>query len=169
MLFRSERTTSSRTPAPLRLTPDAADLLRRHAWPGNVRELENVIRSVSLFVDGQEITAAHLAEFTGIGGREEVESAAAAAATTATATEPPRPGDTLPTDPLEGMCRNVIDGAASLSNMKKRFERECIEMALEETQWNITRAAALLGMKRPRLSQLVKEHGLTRHDLRDEP
>jgi transcriptional regulator with GAF, ATPase, and Fis domain/Flp pilus assembly protein TadD len=164
-----ERTTSSRTPAPLRLTPDAADLLRRHAWPGNVRELENVIRSVSLFVDGQEITAAHLAEFTGIGGREEVESAAAAAATTATATEPPRPRDTQPADPLEGMCRNVIDGAASLSNMKKRFERECIEMALDETQGNITRAAALLGMKRPRLSQLVKEHGLARHDLRDEP
>lgn len=28
-----------------------------------------------------------------------------------------------------------------------------------ETHGNITRAAALLGMKRPRLSQLVKQYG----------
>ncbi|MFO0023517.1 MAG: helix-turn-helix domain-containing protein [Deltaproteobacteria bacterium] len=32
--------------------------------------------------------------------------------------------------------------------------------ALEETNGNITRAAALLGMKRPRLSLLVKEYEL---------
>jgi sigma-54 specific flagellar transcriptional regulator A len=44
--------------------------------------------------------------------------------------------------------------------MKKQLERECIQRALEETSGNITRAAQLLGMKRPRLSQLVKQYGL---------
>ena len=33
-------------------------------------------------------------------------------------------------------------------------------IALDETGGNITRAAAMLGMKRPRLSQIVKELGL---------
>ena len=45
--------------------------------------------------------------------------------------------------------------------MKKRLEQECISRALIETGGNITRAAALLGMKRPRLSQLVKQYQLT--------
>jgi DNA-binding NtrC family response regulator len=44
--------------------------------------------------------------------------------------------------------------------MKKALERECIVRALSETKGNITQAATLLGMKRPRLSQLVKEYGL---------
>ena len=47
--------------------------------------------------------------------------------------------------------------------MKKVIERECIVRALDETNGNITRAAALLGMKRPRLSQLVKQYGLSEH------
>ena len=55
---------------------------------------------------------------------------------------------------------HVRGGSASLFEMKKRLERECIVRALEETNGNITRAASLLGMKRPRLSQLVKEYEL---------
>jgi sigma-54 specific flagellar transcriptional regulator A len=51
-------------------------------------------------------------------------------------------------------------GALSLSDMKRQIERDCIARALAETKGNITRAAALLGMKRPRLSQLVKQYGL---------
>jgi sigma-54 specific flagellar transcriptional regulator A len=45
--------------------------------------------------------------------------------------------------------------------MKRQIERDCIARALAETKGNITRAAALLGMKRPRLSQLVKQYGLS--------
>jgi transcriptional regulator with GAF, ATPase, and Fis domain len=54
----------------------------------------------------------------------------------------------------------VRDSATSLLEMKKVLERECIIRALEETDGNITRAASLLGMKRPRLSQLVKQYEL---------
>ena len=54
----------------------------------------------------------------------------------------------------------VRRGDNSLSVLKQKIERECIAHALAETSGNITRAAALLGMKRPRLSQLVKQHGL---------
>ena len=54
----------------------------------------------------------------------------------------------------------VRQGGLSLSDMKRQIERDCIARALAETKGNITRAAALLGMKRPRLSQLVKQYGL---------
>ncbi|MBL8607764.1 MAG: sigma 54-interacting transcriptional regulator, partial [Myxococcales bacterium] len=55
----------------------------------------------------------------------------------------------------------VRQGAVSLADMKRQIERDCIARALAETKGNITKAAALLGMKRPRLSQLVKQYGLT--------
>ena len=55
----------------------------------------------------------------------------------------------------------VRRGKVSLSDMKRQIERDCIARALADTKGNITKAAALLGMKRPRLSQLVKQYGLT--------
>jgi transcriptional regulator with GAF, ATPase, and Fis domain len=48
-----------------------------------------------------------------------------------------------------------------LFELKRMIERDCIARALAETRGNITAAAALLGMKRPRLSQLVKHYGLS--------
>jgi transcriptional regulator with GAF, ATPase, and Fis domain/tetratricopeptide (TPR) repeat protein len=54
----------------------------------------------------------------------------------------------------------VRQGSVSLSDLKRQIERDCIARALAETKGNITRAATLLGMKRPRLSQLVKQYGL---------
>jgi sigma-54 specific flagellar transcriptional regulator A len=53
----------------------------------------------------------------------------------------------------------AIRAGVSLSDLKRDIERDCIARALAETGGNITRAAALLGMKRPRLSQLVKQYG----------
>jgi transcriptional regulator with GAF, ATPase, and Fis domain len=60
-----------------------------------------------------------------------------------------------PTDVAYAHVRSGV----SLSDLKRTIERDCIERALAESRGNITRAAALLGMKRPRLSQLVKQYG----------
>jgi DNA-binding NtrC family response regulator len=76
------------------------------------------------------------------------------------------PFDTTPADagievPVTGAAyREIRDAGVSLSDLKRRIERECIARALSETGGNITRSAAVLGMKRPRLSQLVKQYGL---------
>jgi DNA-binding NtrC family response regulator len=56
--------------------------------------------------------------------------------------------------------REIREAGVSLSELKRRIERECISRALRDAEGNITRAAAMLGMKRPRLSQLVKQYGL---------
>jgi DNA-binding NtrC family response regulator len=73
---------------------------------------------------------------------------------------PPAAAPAAPDSEIALAYRRIRGGDVSLFEMKKALERECIVRALEETSGNITRAALLLGMKRPRLSQLVKQYEL---------
>jgi DNA-binding NtrC family response regulator len=151
------------------LAPEALALLQRHRWPGNVRELENALRAASLFAEHDLILAADFAD--------NVDELKALRAPTSVP-PPPDSGTSeiveddesgpLPTsfnppadaDPTTAAYACVRQGAVSLGDLKRQIERDCIARALAETRGNITRAAALLGMKRPRLSQLVKQYGL---------
>jgi transcriptional regulator with GAF, ATPase, and Fis domain len=58
-------------------------------------------------------------------------------------------------DPHEAMVEMVVTEGLGLQDVKKRLEVECIRRALLETDGNITHAAKLLKMKRPRLSQII--------------
>ncbi|MCC7537575.1 MAG: sigma 54-interacting transcriptional regulator [Deltaproteobacteria bacterium] len=173
-----ERAASERGEPARRLSPGALAVLSAHQWPGNVRELENVLRSASLFADGDMLEAS---DFRAV-GLHAAPTATAGAPMRALTPEPPPPpapnaadeddddvpaatfaDDGLPveTDDVELVFRRVSSGAVSLGDMKREIERECIARALRQTRGNITRAATLLGMKRPRLSQLVKQYGLS--------
>jgi transcriptional regulator with GAF, ATPase, and Fis domain/tetratricopeptide (TPR) repeat protein len=169
------RIASERGEAKKSLSADALELLVRHRWPGNVRELENALRAASLFAEGEVITAATLSE------NVDDLRAAAQAGRTRPSLPPPAAHEEAPSDatlsddegdPAESPLpaaeasatavaySQVRGGATSLPDIKRQIERDCIARALAETRGNITRAAALLGMKRPRLSQLVKQYGL---------
>jgi two-component system NtrC family response regulator len=54
-----------------------------------------------------------------------------------------------------------------LREARRRAEREAIEMALAQTDGNISKAAKLLGVSRPTVYDLVQEHGvaMTLHDV----
>jgi len=146
------------------LSQDAIDLLMRHKWPGNVRELDNALRAAALFAESSAITAS---DFT-----DNVEDLRALRGSSS-----PPPPVSLPSnddgEPNEAPLPQgeagataiayacVRQGSVSLADLKRQIERDCVARALAETHGNITRAAALLGMKRPRLSQLVKQYGLT--------
>ena len=119
------------------LSPSALALLEQHRWPGNVRELENVLRSAALFCDHDQLRAADLGELSAL----------------ATADAPPA-------DYVGTVYKQIRRHGLSLRQFKKEMEERCIEEALKDAEGNITRAAELLGMKRPRLSQLVKEYGI---------
>jgi transcriptional regulator with GAF, ATPase, and Fis domain len=170
-----------------RLSSDAVDLLCRHRWPGNVRELENVLRAVSLFAEGNVITASAIIENVDdlravarnverVTGPVSQPPTSLRGGATTTIVPPPSgapsslsvDGDDdegdglLPEDEANATAvayAQVRQGTVSLSDIKRQIERDCIARALAETKGNITRAAALLGMKRPRLSQLVKQYG----------
>ncbi len=166
------RVAAERGESPKSLSVDAIALLQRHSWPGNVRELENVLRACSIFADGPVIHDRHIIENfedfrrampLGITRRTAPpppEHQAADAAPDAPHSSPHCEASTPPSasvDPTDAVYSHVRGGLSSLSEIKRQLERECIVRALGETRGNITRAAALLGLKRPRLSQLVKE------------
>jgi DNA-binding NtrC family response regulator len=132
-----------------RLAPESVALLTSYSWPGNVRELENVIRSVSLFSDGAIIGMQDFTDYTEIFKR---------AGNARPAREPELA--TAPASAPDAWTRLGAEGL-SLKALKTRIEVECITRALTEAHGNITKAADILGMKRPRLSQLIKQHRIT--------
>ncbi len=147
------RIAEERGEAPKMVSADVLSKLAHHSWPGNVRELQNVLRSASLFCEGTMLRAEDFSAFS--------ETFAAAEASEGQEQSGDR-GSILPPPPLEeAIYERIREGDNSLLEMKKVIERECIVRALSETDGNITQAAGLLGMKRPRLSQLVKQHGLS--------
>jgi transcriptional regulator with GAF, ATPase, and Fis domain len=138
-----------------RFAPEASQYLARYSWPGNIRELENFVRSVLLFVEGDEVTMDHLGQFRDFFSGEHREDL-------------PEISVEIPLDELEiaepeamaslseeALVDEVLSEELSLSEMKDRLERLCIERALRSTGGNITRAAEKLQMKRPRLSQII--------------
>ncbi len=183
------RLASERNEPKKRLAPDAIALLSRHKFPGNVRELENMLRAVTLLTDGQVILAKDLLEHHPELRPLTVEAADDERSSGDVAKWGPPSGDSaramapreepsvvrlpvvrgdddggeLPPDEADATAaayRQIRAGQVPLADIKRQIERDCIARALEETRGNITRAAALLGMKRPRLSQLVKQYGL---------
>jgi ActR/RegA family two-component response regulator len=57
--------------------------------------------------------------------------------------------------PEDTLVEHIVAQGLSINRLKKRLELECIRRALEETQGNVTQAAKILQMKRPRLSQII--------------
>jgi DNA-binding NtrC family response regulator/tetratricopeptide (TPR) repeat protein len=116
---------------PPRMSQTARDALVRYDWPGNIRELENTVRTLVLFAEGDRIEAEHLREFKEFSVR-------------------PTPPRGAGTGPPEGLPSGV-----ALGTMKRQLEFDAISQALQEARGNISKAAELLQMKRPRLSQIV--------------
>ena len=177
------RIAAERGESPKVLSADALALLALHRWPGNVRELENALRAASLFAEGDVIARADLTENVDDLRAVAQSGAIAGGSLRPASPAPPAPPSSdsdasladgeyaggpeneAPLPPVEANATAVAyaqvrQGAVSLSDIKRQIERDCIARALAETKGNITRAAALLGMKRPRLSQLVKQYGL---------
>jgi DNA-binding NtrC family response regulator len=166
----SERSENTKT-----LSADALELFTRYRWPGNVRELENAIRVITLFSDESEITLSdvianhpELSELAQAGPRSEPPQSmrivpVAASSAVGVDFEADEESALLPQD--ESGATQVayaqVRGGVSLTDLKRQIERDCIARALAETKGNITKAATLLGMKRPRLSQLVKQYGFS--------
>ena len=147
---------AQRGTTPLRLTDSASAMLAAHSWPGNVRELENVLRSAALFAENGHIDAPDLAELlVSRGSAARVSGPAIGVVVPA-----PAPAEAAVLDTVALAWQRLSSENLTLKELKVLVEVECIQRALALCNGNITRAAEKLGMKRPRLSQLVKEHRL---------
>ena len=160
---------------------DALASLFQHDWPGNIRELENVVRSAILFADGDTVSLRELAQLgdilpfptdaaiialTDLLEASEADDDPSAAAKAGTHGEPemtqpqavsPSNDDVQASIQMGQWLDEAIVEAGGLAELKKKIEFEAISSALNREKGNITRAAKRLGIKRPRLSQII--HG----------
>jgi two-component system, NtrC family, response regulator PilR len=118
-----------------RLTAEARRMLQGHSFPGNVRELENVLeRAIALCEDGKiQAGDIHLRQ--------------------------PEPGHG------GGRARVAMPGGSSaggngLGGQVEELERAAIMQALEQTRYNKTKAAELLGITFRALRYRIKKLGL---------
>jgi DNA-binding NtrC family response regulator/tetratricopeptide (TPR) repeat protein len=113
------------------LGPDAREALLAYAWPGNIRELANVMERVALLAEAPLVTA----ELLGLPAARGTGSAA----------------------------RPRAEGGGDADDAVARLERERDDLldALHDTDWNISRAAARLGLPRNTVRYRIAKHRLS--------
>ena len=113
-------------------TEEAMEDLVEHTWPGNVRELRNAIEHACIACKGGMVQESHLPQFHG--------------------------GSSSGSDRIA--ANEIVLHSASRS--LESLEGQLIARVLEETQWNISRAAAELGINRTTLYNKIRLHKLSR-------
>jgi DNA-binding NtrC family response regulator len=124
------------------IAPDALEAIAARAFPDNVRELKATIERVAMLAEGPTITTEDLA-FERVLAAEEGRAAPLAEAK-----------EDAPLEPFKEAKRTLID----------EFERGYLVRLLARSGTNISRAAALAGIERQSLRDLLKRHGLRGDD-----
>jgi DNA-binding NtrC family response regulator len=124
------------------LAPEFLDLLEAHSWPGNVRELANCVRRVVALAVGNEI---------GVAALEGAEWAIAFPDNSAAG------GSLATADLASGLSSGLaLRPGLSLGEM----ERKLVEMTLQATGGNRSRAAEMLGVSLRTVRNKVRSYGL---------
>jgi DNA-binding NtrC family response regulator len=143
-----------------RVDPQVFELLKQRPWPGNVRELRNVIERM-VILSGSEITPADV-PLSGL-VREQTQSTPAVNPAAPTSAN----GNHAGHDAARGRTLGVPlpEGEMpSLRDFRDRAEREYIRTTLAGCDWNISRAATLLGVERTNLHKKMRSLGIQRED-----
>jgi two-component system, NtrC family, response regulator PilR len=126
------RKISARQQTPARkLSAGAMEKLLRHNFPGNVRELENILERSATLCESDTI------------GADELEITAS-----------------VLTNGGDSEMEDEVPTDHGLDDMLLEQERETIRKALEQTRWNKTRAAELLGISFRQLRYRIKKLGI---------
>jgi len=117
-------------------TPEAMEKMMKYPWPGNVRELENVIERTVVMIEDEMVRMEHLI-LPGQQDKEILENQIP-----------------MTSEELKEIKKQVREKAV------EEIERAFVINALERHQWNVTRAAAEVGMLRPNFQALMRKYNL---------
>ena len=119
-----------------RIAPDALLLLEQFDWPGNVRQLEAVVERAVIACDGDVVEPRHLPR---------------------TLTRQTLPADlSIPRTNQEFLALKKRLREQAVADLEREFVLE----ALQRSNWNVTRAAAEVGIQRPNFQMLMRRHGV---------
>ncbi|MEB4591025.1 sigma-54 dependent transcriptional regulator [Candidatus Thiothrix sp. Deng01] len=131
---------------PIRLSPAARMELEHYAFPGNVRELENILERASTLCDNNTIQP------------DDLQLPAANAATLISA--PVEAPSSKPEEIEEKRGKTDPEPLPAWNPVDEEAERDLILRALEQTRWNRTKAAEVLGMTFRQLRYRIQKYGL---------
>ncbi|MGA2667861.1 MAG: sigma-54 dependent transcriptional regulator [Ignavibacteria bacterium] len=117
---------------------DAMEMLVNYHWPGNVRELEHTIERLTILMEGNEITPAHISN---------------ALFKTETYSKSSVPRNIYELNALKKRIRE-----SSILEIEKLFILE----SLIKNDWNISRAAQDVHMQRSNFQSLMKKYNITK-------
>jgi DNA-binding NtrC family response regulator len=125
------------------VSKEVMERFRAYNWPGNVRELRNVVERAVILAGEGTVLPAHLA--AGFGGQGSPPSA------------PPATGSTGSAPAAMGAVGDEL--RIPVGSTIEQAERALIELTLEHTRHNKTRAAEVLGISQKTLFNKLKEYG----------
>jgi len=135
-------------PAARDITAGALAALASRPFPGNIRELHSTVERLALLAAGPTITEADFTfERMLVTARSAAERTPAPPAS-AVSGDRAWPGE--PVEPFKSAKRTYID----------EFEKNYLALLLERTANNISQAAAVAGLERHSLRELLRKHGL---------
>lgn len=123
------------------LSDKALNYLMSYEWPGNIRELENMLERATLLTEHQqEIKLNHLLpqDYINYQDTEGVKRA-------------------LSDTPNMNTQENIIDQLLDQNFSFEEFEQDMIQQALKRCEYNISKAARLLGISRATLDYRLKK------------
>lgn len=124
----------------IRLHPSAIRALGEHSFPGNIRELENILERSMALAEGDTITADDL-QFSHMSPRSPT-------------------ARTRKSDREGAQVWSAEDAYGDLEGYLEEIEKQILSSALEESRWNKTATAKLLGISFRSLRYRLKKLGL---------
>jgi DNA-binding NtrC family response regulator len=132
-----------------KIDPGVFEALQRRKFPGNVRELKNVVERAAI-LSSDVITVADLPEDPHLSPFEDEHEA--------------EPDDSLQS-PLTTPLPRVPGAQLTLREFREGAERTYIVDTLKALDWNISKAAVVLGVERTNLHKKIRAYGIKRGDV----
>lgn len=141
------------------LSPSALALLQSYTWPGNVRELQNMIERAVVFSEDDVIRPAAFPQILEGTANDLFGSQAGEDNTSAIPQVHLSPSSpTEVTNPFESVTE--FDGVSGTWPTLAEIEEKYIRKTLEETFYNQSAAARLLGVDRKLLARKMKKYNI---------